>query len=76
MELLHQLCMLAPDLVFLSLRPTKFELSSPFVVFERVDKQVQIVDLIDLRHKEVNVGKEFLWVHIVNHVDIDLVLPQ
>ena len=68
--------MLALDLVFLSLRPTKFELSSPFVVFERVDKQVQIVDLIDLRHKEVNVRKEFLWVHIINHVDIDLVLPQ
>ena len=68
--------MLALDLVFLSMRSTKFELSSPLVVFEGVHKQVQIVDLINLRHKEVDVGKEFLWVHIVNHVDIDLVLPQ
>ena len=61
--------------VFLLLREHKVELSASFLIPQRVHKQVQVVNFVDLLDEPVNLAQEVGRVHIVDQVNIQLMLP-
>ena len=64
------------DEVFLLLREHEVKLTASLLIPQRVHKQVQIVNFVDLLDKSVNLAQEVGRVHIVDQVDIELVLAQ
>ncbi len=62
------------DDFFSALWPHKLKFLPSLLLIKRVDKQIQIVNLLHFVHEFRNVSHEFGWIHVINKVDVNFVL--
>ena len=62
--------------LILLLREHEIELAAPFTVVERVDEEIDVVDLFDLLDKLVHILQEVFGIDVVEEIYVELVLPQ
>lgn len=68
--------MILPYLIFNILGPHEVQLLPILIINQRIDKQIQIIDLTYLIHKLFNIGDKLCWIDIVHQIKINFVLSQ
>jgi len=76
LKLGHKLLVLLFEELFLGLREHEIKLFAALSIHQRVDKQVDEVDVSQLLHKQVDVLEELSRINVINQVDVQLVLTQ